>query len=196
MSSDNAHIDESVLHLVSAGDEKAFRILFDHYKDRFYYVVLKMTGLEDIAEETVQEVFINIWRQRESLQEIKDPDAYFFTIVYRQVYRFYKKQALEKKLRQFVSESSESRNFTEENVLAKERERFIHEAVARLPTQQKRVFELSKLEGLSREQIAEQLEISPNTVRNHMAEGMKSVRTYLKNSLLHWIAIFLFFPGA
>ncbi len=193
MSSDNSHIDKSVLHLVSIGDEKAFRILFDHYRDRFYWVVFKMTGLEDIAEETVQEVFINIWRQRESLAEIKDPDAYFFTIVYRQVYRFYKKQALEIKLRQFVSESPESKNVTEENVLEKERERFIQEAVARLPTQQKRVFELSKLEGLSREQIAEEMEISPNTVRNHMAEGMKSVRAYLKNSLAHWIALWFFF---
>ena len=192
MSSDNVHIDHSVLLLISIGDEKAFRILFDHYKDRFYYVVLKMTGLEDIAEETVQEVFINIWRQRESLSEIKDPDAYFFTIVYRQVYRFYKKQAMEKKLMQFVSESSESKNFTDENVLAKERERFINEAIARLPTQQKIVFELSKLEGLSREQIAEKLEISPNTVRNHMAEGMKSVRAYLKNSLLHSIVLWFF----
>jgi RNA polymerase sigma-70 factor (ECF subfamily) len=175
------------------GDEKSFRILFDHYKDRFYWTVYKMTGREEIAEETVQEVFLNIWRQREALTEVKDPDAYFFTIVYRQVYLFYKKQAIEKKGMLAVSETSESRNFTDETILAKESERMIQKAITRLPSQQKRVFELSKLEGLTRVQIAEKLEISPNTVRNHMSEAMKSVQAYLKKVSVFFHLVYCLF---
>ena len=193
MATDQPQIDRAVLHLVSIGDEKAFRILFDHYRDRFYYVALKMTGLEDIAEETAQEVFIQIWRQRVSLAEVENPDAYFFTVLYRQVYQFYKKTAMEKKLRMAIAEAPYAKNFTDETILAKESERFINEAVSKLPAQQQIVFKLSKQEGLSREQIATQLNISPNTVRNHLAEAMKFIRTYLNDlALFSGIMVSLF----
>ncbi len=193
MAIDQPQIDRSVLHLISMGDEKAFRILFDHYKDRFYYVALKMTDREDIAEETAQEVFIQIWKQRNSLSDVENPDAYFFTILYRQVYQFYKKTALEKKLKMTIAETPFAKNFTDETILAKESERFINEAVSRLPAQQQLVFKLSKEEGLSREQIATQLNISPNTVRNHLSEAMKSIRAYLSDlALVSGIVISLF----
>lgn len=158
--------------------------MFNHYKDRFYYVALKMTGLEHASEETVQEVFIQIWKQRESLAGVENPDAYFFTILYRQVYQFYKKTALEKKLELAIAEAPISKNFTDETVMAKESERLINEAVSRLPAQQQLVFKLSKQEGLSREEIAAQMNISPNTVRNHLAEAMKSIRIYLSDLAL------------
>lgn len=193
MSTDHTKINQSILRLVSLGDEKAFRILFDHYKDRFYWVALKMTGLEVIAEEMTQEVFIQIWKQKDAVAEIENPDAYFFTVLYRQVYRFYKKTAVEKKMKLAVAEAPFAKNFTDETVLAKESERFIHEAVLRLPSQQQLVFKLSKQEGLSREQIARQLNISPNTVRNHLAEAVKNIRTYLNDlTLFFGIAISLF----
>ena len=182
--SENSSIDQSVLRLVSIGDEKAFRVLFDHYRDRFYYVALKMTGLEDVSEETAQEAFIQIWKQRTSLAEVENPDAYFFTILYRQVYQFYKKRAVEKKLKMAIADSPLSKNYTDEAVLAKESERLINGAVSRLPPQQQTVFKLSKQEGLTREQIAEQMNISPNTVRNHLGEAMKSIRTYLNDLAL------------
>lgn len=177
--SDSLQINQSVLSLISKGDEQAFRVLFDHYKDRFYYVALKMTSLEDIAEETVQEVFIQLWRQRTSLANVENPDAYFFTVLYRQVYQYYRKMALDKKLHLALQESLLAKNTTDETVLSRESEQFIREAIARLPAQQQEVFKLSKEDGLSREEIAEKMQISPNTVRNHLAQAMRSVRTYL-----------------
>ncbi|MEO6684062.1 MAG: RNA polymerase sigma-70 factor [Ginsengibacter sp.] len=177
-------INQSLLRLVSIGDEQAFRVLFDYYKDRFYYVALKMTNLEDIAEETVQEVFIQLWRQRSGLAEVENPDAYFFTVLYRQVYQYYRKAALDKKLILALEDSPRAKNSTDEFILAKEKEQFIREAVGRLPAQQLQVFKLSKEEGLSREEIADKMQISPNTVRNHLAQAMRSVRTYLNDLAL------------
>ena len=182
--SENSQINQSVLRLVSIGDEQAFRILFDHYKDRFYYVALKMTSLDDIAEEIVQEVFIQLWRQRSSLFSVENPDAYFFTVLYRQVYQYYRKVALDKKVHLALQDSPLAKNTTDETVLARESEQFIREAVSRLPAQQQLVFKLSKEEGLSREEIADKMQISPNTVRNHLAQGMRSVRTYLQDLAL------------
>ena len=178
--------EKALLRQIADGDERAFRIFFDHYKDRFYSVVLKMTRSDDLAGEIVQEVFLKIWKKRASLVEIDNPDSYFFTAVYRRVYSYYKKLALERKLLKVISESASFQNITDETVLANESERLINKAIAKLPPQQQLVFKLSKQQGMSREQIAEQLHISPNTVRNHMAEAIKFIRSYLSNAALFY----------
>lgn len=179
--------ERELLHRIADGDERAFRVFFDHYKDRFYAVVLKMTRSDVIAEEIVQEVFIKIWQKRSTLKEINSPESYFFTAVYRRVYSHYKKLALERKFLQLISQSPSFRNITDETVLAQESERLINEAISKLPAQQQLVFKLSKQDGLSREQIAERLQISPHTVRNHMADAIKSIKSYLNQAALVYL---------
>ncbi len=180
-----------LLKLVAAGDEKSFRILFEKYRSRFYAVALKMTASDVIAEEMVQDIFIKIWQKREELANIDNAEAYFFTTLYRQVYKHYKKLALDRKLLKLISESASFHNITEETLLLRESERLINEAVAKLPLQQQKVFRLSRQDGFSREQIAEQLHISPHTVRNHLADATKFIRTYLnKAALMYMLLLF------
>lgn len=176
---------------VAAGDQKAFRVLFDQYKERFYAVARKMTRSDDTAQEMVQEIFIKIWQNRYSLSQVNDADAYLFTILYRQIFRHYKKLALERKLLRLIAESPAFRNVTDETVLARESQRLINEAVAQLPPQQQQVFLLSKQQGLTREQVAEKLRISPNTVRNHLAEAIRHIKLHLKQAAL----LYLLLPG-
>ncbi|SDC38151.1 RNA polymerase sigma factor [Niabella drilacis] len=184
-------ISHELLRLVAAGDERSFRVLFEEYKDRFYAVALKMTASDVIAEEMVQDIFIKIWQKRAELATIEHLDAYFFTTLYRQVYKYYKKLALDRKLLKLIAESPRFHNITEETLLLRESERLINEAVTKLPQQQQKVFRLSRQDGFSREQIAEQLHISPNTVRNHLADATRFIRTYLdKAALVYMLMIF------
>lgn len=172
------HLKE-LLQSIAEGDEFAFRIVFDNYKNRFYAVALKMTRSDTIAQEMVQDIFLKIWQNRTSLASIDNPEAYFFTTLYHLIYKYYKKLSLERKMLKLISESPQFRNITDETVLAQESEKLISEAIAKLPPQQQLVFKLSKHDGLNREQIAEQLHISPHTVRNHMAEAVRFIRNYL-----------------
>lgn len=185
--------EKVLLKMIAAGDERAFRELFDLYKERFYAVVLKMTGSDDVAKDIVQDTFMNIWDKRESLADVENPSAYFFTAVYRKVYYHYRKVAQEKKLLEQASPINVSVNTTEEMVLAHESNELISEAFEKLPPQQKLVFRLSRQEGLSREDVARQLHISPNTVRNHLAEAVKFIRAFLRNSEATFLLIFWFF---
>ncbi|MEO6812400.1 MAG: RNA polymerase sigma-70 factor [Ginsengibacter sp.] len=185
--------EKVLLDKVAAGDERAFKQLFDLYKERFYSVVLKMTGSDEVAKDIVQDTFMNIWDKREILADIDNPSAYFFTAVYRRVYHHYRKVAQEKKLLEEAFPISASVNTTEEMVLAHESKDLISEAVEKLPPQQKLVFRLSRQEGLSREDVARQLHISPNTVKNHLAEALKFIRTFLRNSEATFLIIFWFF---
>jgi RNA polymerase sigma-70 factor (ECF subfamily) len=183
--------ERELLLRIAEGDESAFRVFFDAYKNRFYAVVLKMTGSDATAEELVQEVFLKIWQSRHLLAEVDNSDAYFFTAVYRLVFRHYKKVAQERKLLQTLADADEADNITDETILAAESKRLIEEAVSRLPQQQQLVFRLTRNDGLSREQVAEQLQISPNTVRNHLADATRFIRDYLNRAALVYLLLCL-----
>lgn len=185
--------DKALLAKIAVGDEDAFRELFNIYKERFYAVVLKMTQSDEVAQDIVQDVFMQIWDKRETLVDVDNPSSYFFTAVYRRVYHHYRKIALEKKLLQVVSHAKVSVNITDEMVLARESESLISQAIAKLPPQQKLVFKLSKQDGLSREDIARELQVSPHTVKNHLTYALKFIRTFLHNSAFTFPIIFWFF---
>lgn len=174
--------EKELLAKIAAGDEQAFKKLFDLYKERFYSVALKMTRSDEVAEDIVQDVFMKIWNKRGRLVDIDNPSSYFFTAVYRRIYHHYRKIALEKKLLQVAPPVKGSVNTTDEMVLAHESNKLISQAISKLPPQQQLVFKLSKQEGLSRNDVARQLHISPNTVKNHLADALKFIRTFIRNS--------------
>lgn len=182
--------ERELLRQIAAGDEPAFRKLLRLYGDRFYAVALKMTRSEEVAKDLVQDVFIGIWEKRQVLKDVKNPSSYFFTIIYRRIYCYYRKIASERNVLQAVSTGLADENPIEEKVLAKENQALIEAAIAQLPPRQQQVFILSKQEGLSREDIARQLNVSPNTVRNHLADAVKSVKMFLLKSYRILVAIF------
>ena len=181
--------ERELLAEIASGNEKAFRKLFDSYKERFYAVAFKMTRSDEAAEDIVQDVFMNIWKNREHLLKVDHPSSYFFTAVYRKVYHHYRRLASERKFLQSASAVKETENTTDEMVLAHEYKEWVSQAITRLPPQQQLVFRLSKEEGMNREDIARQLEISPNTVKNHLSNALKFTKPDLRKSSLILIII-------
>jgi RNA polymerase sigma factor (sigma-70 family) len=149
-----------------------------------------MTGSKPVAEEIVQDIFLHVWLNRTGLTKIENPDNYFFTVVHRKVYKYFKKMSIEHNVRKMLSESSLVDNTTDEMVLSRESKRLVDEAVAKLPPQQQLVFRRSKQDGLSREQIAEELHLSPHTVRNHLADAIRSIRAYISHATLLYLLLF------
>ena len=180
-----------LLSRIADGDQVAFKQFFDAYNNRFYRAVLKMTSSAVASEEIVQEVFMQLWHKKESLVQIENPDSYLFTTVYRRVYRYYQNEIrLSKLYKEIADPSSESENTTEQMVLASESDRLILEAIERLPSKQKQVFIMTKRQGLSRDEVAKALQLSPNTVRNHLHQAIKFIKAQLEGS---HAAFFLFY---
>lgn len=185
--------EKALIAEIAAGDERAFKKLFDIYKERFYSVAFKMTRSDEVAEDIVQDVFMNLWKKRESLLNVDNLSSYFFTAVYRRVYHHFRKLALERKLLLLAPTIKESVNTTDEMVLANECNELISQAINKLPPQQKLVFKLSREEGMSREDVARQMEISPNTVKNHLSDALKFIRTFLRNSSFIFLLLIWWF---
>lgn len=181
MSSPEKYTDRDLFRLIALGDEPAFAELFRRYDRRIYPFVLKMIKSPILAEEITQEIFIKIWRHRESLSVIEQPESYILTIAARHTLDQIKKRLNEHKmLQRFSAGLSPTHNEPEELLLLKDTEELIQRAVDQLPPQQKSVYLLSRQQGLSYEEIGQELNISPNTVRNHLVKALAAIRIWLE----------------
>lgn len=166
---------------IANGDDTSFGTIFELYKKRVFSLALKMLKCETEAEEIVQEVFLSIWQAKARLGEINDPEAYLFTITYNTIYSFLKKASRNKEfLNSIIQHLNQIQNTTADTINGNETSKLIKEAIHSLPPQQRTVYQLSKQEGLSYDEIAAGMKISRNTVRNHLAEAMKTIRIFLK----------------
>jgi RNA polymerase sigma-70 factor (ECF subfamily) len=166
---------------LAEGDVSVFELVFEVYKKRVFGAALKMLKSQAEAEEIVQEVFLSIWQWRSRLDKIKDPEAYLFTITHNAIFTHLRKASRDQMLLNAILQHiALKQNITEETIAAHETSRLISETIQQLPPQQRAVYELSRLEGLSYNEIAERMHLSPHTVRNHLAESMKTIRVVLK----------------
>ena len=179
---DIKYTDHNLFELIAKGNESAFSELFIRYDKRIYPFVLRMIKSASLAEEITQEIFIKIWNNRQKLTGIDHPEAYILTITSRHTLDHIKKKVNESKMLQRLSVvlKDSTDNNTEEALLLRESAQLIHRAVNQLPPQQKAVYQLSRHEGMKYEEIAQQLNISPNTVRNHLVKALDFLREFIK----------------
>src|SRR5690606_5499471 len=106
------------------------------------------------------------------------------------------KRVAEKNMKQeleLVTLSSNQSNPVTEAVFYRQSRELIAKAVMRLPAQQRRIYCLSKELGLSRQEIATRLNISPNTVTNHLQGAVKSIQQYMRQEERIMLALLIFF---
>lgn len=176
---DNKEVDNDKL-LVSelrVGNHKAFRKLFDRYRNDLYKYSLSMVHSKTYAEEIVQDVFLKVWIKRETLNPDMSFKAYLFTITTNKTLKFLRKAANNQKLCKEVFYTSQKiTNITEQTIRESELEIIKNDALSKLPPKRLLIFEMSRDEGKSYERIAEELQISPHTVRNQMSKALETLR--------------------
>lgn len=188
--------ENEIITLVSQGDEHAFANLFEHHQNKVYGVALKLTHSTTLAEEIVEDVFCIIWTRRSTLMEIQNFNAYLFTITRNHVYKSLKQIAKNYQTVQLTENSQTiAPDAADDYTLDKEYTSILHEAVTRLPKQQKEVYSLIKERGLKREEAASVLNLKPETIKFHLAEAMKNIRSYctLYLDMILLIPIYLFY---
>lgn len=189
--------ENEIIQSVVAGDEKAFRQLFDHYWQNIYAVAFSLTKSSVLAEEIVQDVFLKIWLKRSQLAGISHFKGYLFTVAKNHIYNELRKKTFERPfadyLEQLVVDTSA---LPEQSILLSETRQLVYKALEQLPRQQRMVFELSRNSDLDHNKIAEKLGISKLTVKSHMTKALQAIRQYIQahsHSLLLIECLALFF---
>lgn len=189
----SSYDEVSVLRMTAAGEEAAFHQLYDHYKNKVYAIALRITGMESAAEDVVQEVFIKIWTNREKLEEITHFSSWLNTVTRHHIYNSLRKLAHEETFLRHLLSQKPAASDTMDAVAYNELHKLLDKAVSELTPQQKKVYLLSRIEGLSHEQIAKELGLTRETVRSYMKDALRSIRSFLRKyeRLLVWLSVIL-----
>jgi len=172
--------EKELLVQLREGSELAWDYFYHHYHIGVYRKLIKMVKIEAIAEELVQDVFVKLWNKRHLIDPDQPFKAYLYTIAQNLVYDFYRKLAKDKRLQgQVKALTVDLYQHIEEGIYLKETQGILHQAIDHLPSQQKLIFTLCKLEGKSYEYVGTTLGISPSTVNNHIVKATKKIKGYI-----------------
>ena len=172
--------ETELLARVAEGNERAFGLLFHHYRPKIYSYAFQLFGNVQMADELVQEVFLKVWLNRDKLPHILKFDSWLFIIARNKVFDMLKLRAKENTARQQMARFlNPEANLVEDQLLDKENELRLQHALEHLSPQQKLVFTLSRHQGMKHEEIASQLNISRSTVKTHLVNALKTIRDIL-----------------
>ncbi|NML38789.1 RNA polymerase sigma-70 factor [Chitinophaga sp. G-6-1-13] len=193
--------DETVLlGRLRLGDPEAFIAIYNQYYSSLYSYILHFISIPQLAEDALQEVFARIWEIRERINPELSFSGYLYRITRNHVFKLLKKISADEELRtQAILEVYRQTDDAEARVLWKEYEQLLREAVSQLPPQRQRVFRLCREECKSYEEVATELGISRNTVKEHMVLAMRSIQFFFYHhagGVLPLVVIGCFLPAA
>ncbi len=182
--------DDSIsVEALKKGDPKALSDLYNKYWKKLYYAAYKRLGSQCETEDIIQDLFVDLWKNRERLDIKKSFAAYIFTALKFKIFRFIDAKAVRRKYMVNLNSEEITRDFNvEESVLFNELFELIHENVEKLPKKCRIVFKLSRYKNYTVNEISKKLNISPNTAQNHISKALKQLRLELKNIMLSIIA--------
>lgn len=173
--------DAELVDLLKKGDKIALKEVYDRYWYALYTQAFNLVSNEDAAKDVVQELYISLW-EKISEKEIDDLKAYLFqALKFRSFMLLRKRYTSQKHLDRIKAISSKWEYATEQAVNLSETDQLIKESVSKLPRRCREVFELSRFEHFTNEQIAERMDISVKTVENQMTKAIKLLRAALKD---------------
>lgn len=184
--------ENELIARIVAGDEKAFTALFFHYLPVLQSFALKFTKSDLVTEEIIQDTFLRIWLSRDKLESVENVKAYLYKFVSNECLSYLRKSLKETKILENARLNQQtSSNNTMDTINLNEINALVTVAVDKLPYQRRKIYLLSRVEGKNIQEIAEILNLSPNTVKNSLVSALKSIRTYLVSQGIS--LVFLYF---
>lgn len=193
LKAEQAHeFDSDLMHAFQAGDEGAFKLVFDQNFRKLLAFAYKMVKSREQAEEIVHDAFLSAWSNRSRIDASVSITPYLFTVTKRLALNSLRQMATSQKaIDELWKRVDNLSNQTEEAVLFHDLQRLTDLKISILPPQQQQIFKLSRHDGLSYEEISEILGISKNTVRNHLSLALKALKKHLNNPNIFILAGFL-----
>lgn len=175
--------EKEIIEALKDGDESAFRVIFDLHFKRLYTFCFRLLKNREQAEEVVNDTLMNVWQNRHKLNADFPVLPYLYTITRRLALNMLRDMATSKRaIDQLWINMEKMSNTTEDSVLLNDLQRFTDEALVNLPPQQQLVFKMSRFEGLNFDEIAGKLNISRNTVKNHLVAALKTLKLHFNHT--------------
>lgn len=169
-----------MLLLIRQGERQAFHEIYERYWQKLYRVAAKKIRSGDEAKDLIQDLFVSLWLKRETLVVNTSLSAYLFTAIKYKVINYIEanivKQDYVNSLDKAVIDYD---NSTREKIVCNDLESLLQTGIDTLSPKVREVFELSRKEHLSVNEIAEKLKVSHQTVKNQISKALKTLRLHL-----------------
>jgi RNA polymerase sigma-70 factor (ECF subfamily) len=178
---------------LKAGNAKVYEMLFRQFYGLLCQYAYSILHNYDEAEDIVQKMFCKLWEQREKMEIHTSMKSYLYKMVHNACLNKIKQWQLQAEHHEIIAyDSVTATNYAEQRLDEKELSSQIDAAIACLPERCRQVFLLSRMQHLSYVQIAQELQISPNTVETQIVKALKILREKLKDYLLIGLWFFLY----
>ncbi len=174
--------NDRLIEGLKRGDKSVFEEVYHEYYIPLCYYCLKYVEESEDSEEIVQDLFLKLWEKHEELEINSSLKAYLYRAVQNYALNYLsKKKTKEKYLFHQGSQSFYNADDGLQKLESKELRIILKHALLQLPEKRRRIFELSRFEGLKYGKIASQLSISVKTVETQMTKSLKYLRIILKD---------------
>lgn len=176
--------DLNKIEAIKSGDLKEFEKLFrEFYKPLLIYANrFIQDGAE--AEEIVQNLFFNLWKNKETLNINISVSSYLYSAVRNNSFQYLKREKIKSKYEQYLKYNSAESTQPIEQIKYNELHNRLYQVMNDLPERCQEIFKLNRFKGLKYQEIADQLEISIKTVEANMSKALKHLRKNLSEFTL------------
>jgi RNA polymerase sigma-70 factor, Bacteroides expansion family 1 len=179
----NHHSESELIALMKQGRREAFNEIYGRYWLKLYIAAVKRLRSKDDAKDIVQDLFISLWTKRETLIINSSLSCYLFTAIKYKVINHIQSNIVKRNYLDSLNDAlRDYDNSTHEIISKNDLEVFINSKVEHLSPKVKEVFELSRKENLSINEIAEKLHTSDQTVKNQLSKALKILKIHLANA--------------
>ncbi|MFV0376784.1 MAG: RNA polymerase sigma factor [Mangrovibacterium sp.] len=188
-----SNTDINVIVEFKQGNPKAFEDLFYRHHQKLYAFLLNLTHSKFDSEEILQQVFVRIWEKRDLFNEQYPFETFLFKVAKNTFLNYTRKKINQRIVDQNIELYTE---LTAENAdsyfMLRETNELIESIISSMPPKRQQIFRMQKIEGLSRKEISEKLQLSVVTIDTHLAKANKDVLTALKRYGILAVALTLF----
>lgn len=174
--------EKETVRRLTQDDKEAFCELYAAYREAVIRFARRMLRSGELAEDVFQDTFAVVWQSRRFIDPETAFAAWLFTVVRNRVLNLLREEANREVVKSAILSGGEEDNNTRDTILLNDLIARIEKAKGTLTPKQREAYTLSREENLSHGEIADRLQISPNTVREHITMALKQIRLYIKKS--------------
>ena len=176
--------EKLLVSLMKAGNSYAFEKLYFRYCKKLYNFIFSICKNKEDAEGLVQLVFMKVWEKRTQLDPEQSFSGYIFRIAKNDLLNRIKKKINERVYVDYLlSRPEDLSNSVEKNINFLELNLEIERLLTHVPEKRRKIFQLSRMEGLTYREIADQLNISVNTVNTQISKTLEELRDRLADEV-------------
>lgn len=185
------HTDAELILLWRQGDNTAFAALYEKYVLQLLAIAMDKTRDRQVAEELVQDTFLSFYKSSISLDKLSTVMAFLYVILKNKILDWHRKNTLQRKFADYATTHfADADDSTRALIETRELEQLLQAEIEKLPEQCRKVFTLRRKNFLSNKEIALQMDISENTVEQHMRRALRLLRiSFINHDVL--LIIFL-----